>query len=690
MKRVFFIFLLINFSLFSQKKSIEGFVTDSLQNPLLNATILIKDNNGNYSYGITNKLGKYNIEFKTKNDTISIEIRSIGYQKFYKQIAVKNEIELNVILPLKTEKLKEIIVESKRKIKVDKDTITYNLPNFINKTEESLEDVIKKLPGLDVSNEGTITFNGKSIEKILIEGEDLVSKNYKILSKNLDANLLKNVQILRNHNDNPLKKKFTKSEKIAINISIKDNKKNILFGTVKAGAGTSKRYNTTVNIGFLKKQIKLLQLSKLNNNGYLSNLTNTNVTSDEISLHIDENKSPLINIETNKNFSTKKGFLNDEEAVLNKSNSNSLTLSKKLSPSTTLRFLTFYNKDDIDFEKNSSSLFNIKENPVLIQENILGANTLKDFTTNMEVKFYNEGNWYLTFENEIKKQKNNWLENLSTDNNFNTLFKNKNNNEKLYVFNHFRATYRPSKYFILENYLYQTTSNLNETYFTTASRFNFDNGQPIHQTLNKNNNFLGWKSKVSFKKSKQIYSLNTLIEKENYFFNNHIKNTQNNTNLITNNVKQNIFNIGLQLNFEHNFNNYKKIKLEATTIYKTINDADTVINRYVFPNVKINYNFRLGKLGSFNFSYNYKYDLLNLNYFFNGFVLKDYRTLNEQIRQLEVANINTLGFSHNIQKLDKGFLTFTISSLSIFDKSLGSNSIINTNSSINNFIFFTK
>lgn len=688
MWKLLLILLFSSISFYGQKKIIKGFVSDSLKKALVNATILVKDKFNNYSYGLTDKNGKYLIALTAKTDTIFIEARSIGYETFKKKIVIKDDLILDLNLKIATEKLKEIIIESKRKILINKDTVTYNLSKFTDKSEETLEDVLRKLPGLDISENGNIKFNGKSIEKILIEGEDLVSKNYTILSKNLDAALLKNVQVLRNYDDNPLKKRFSKSGRVALNLSIKEAKKNILFGAVKAGLGSGNHYNLQTNFGLLKKKIKLLSLGKFNNNGFLAGI-NSNNLNDDFNLNIDNFKEPYFNTEANKSFSNVIGYLKEEESVLNKTKGNSLTLSSKLSATTTLRVLTYYNTDEIEFDKFSTNVFNLKNNPISIVENRFGKDVLKDFSNNIEVKFFNQGNWYLTFESKLKTENNNWTENLFTDVNLSTSLANNFKNSNLYFFNHFKATYYPMEHFIWENYFYQTHSKLNENFETSASRFDFETEKPINQFVDKENNFIGWKSKASYQLNRNQFQLETLFEKENYLFKNSINSDSNVSLLYQNNSNQSIYNLGSQISYSLELNK-DKLTLTYGNFFKNIEERNNFNQGYFLPSAKINYNFDLKKIGKLSVSYNHKKDLLNTDYFFNGLVLKNYRSANRQIRKIEKSNINTFGVSHSIQKLDTGFLTFTVSSLSFFDKSLIVDSDINSSSTTNNFTFINK
>lgn len=687
----FIIFLLKTLSIFSQEKKLKGFVSDSLQNPLANATVLLKDSLSNYAYSITDKNGMYSVNLLTTSDVFFVEIRSIGYKTFTEELIIDKIKTLNVILKPQVEQLKEIFIESKRKINVNKDTVTYNISSFIDSTEETLEDVLKRLPGLEVSENGTIKFAGVEIEKILIEGEDLVSENYSLLSRNLDANLLENVQVLRNYNDNPLKKKFTTSNKVALNITIKEDKKNVFFGTLKLGAGTSELINSKNILGLLKSKVKILNLNNFNNNGYLTRLNKANLLNDNFNINFEESIEPILINEASKSFSSEIGFLKEEESVLNNTLDNTLTFSKKISKTLTARAVTTFSVDKINFNQFVVNQYNFRNNPISFIENKNGREIFRNFRNNIELKFYNNGNWYFSFESKVNKENNNWSENILTNSNLETRINNNLQNENLYFFNHFKVTYYPIKNFIWENYFYNTHSKSTETFFISSSRFNFETEEPINQKTYKELNYLGWKSNASYKKNQNKFEFETFIEKEKYHFTNNIQNTQNNNILFKTNIFQDNFNFGNRFTFTNETLTKRKLKVDFSTQLKNISENTNNFRELFFlPSLKINYSFNLAKVGNLNLSYNYRKDLLNTNYFFEGFVIKNYRLINNQIEKIETSNINTFGISHSNQSLDKGFLSFTVSSISFFDRGLTSNTVINNNFALNNLTFINR
>ena len=232
-----FIILFSIFS-FSQEITIKGSIKDNKNRSIQNASVSLLDENNDFlGYDFTNENGLYSISFdKTKNQTIKIEISCLGYKKITQTINATNQ-NLNYQLEEKIESLQEVVVESGKKIRIDQDTTYIKVASFGNKTEQTVEDILKKLPGIEVTKDGSIKAHGKTIDKLLIEGEDIFDKNYKMLSKNLDAKVLDEVQIIDNFEDNPIFKKLNNSDKVAINLKLKKGLNNVWFGNVTLGSG---------------------------------------------------------------------------------------------------------------------------------------------------------------------------------------------------------------------------------------------------------------------------------------------------------------------------------------------------------------------------------------------------------------------------------------------------------------------
>ncbi|CAI8328376.1 MAG: Uncharacterised protein [Flavobacterium sp. SCGC AAA160-P02] len=191
------------------------------------------------SYGFTDDNGLYKLDLK-KNAIYNIKISYIGLKSvddFIKTIdvdLVKNYTMENDNM------LDEITIVSKMPVTVKGDTIIYNADSFKNGTERKLEDVLKKLPGVEVNDAGEIEIEGKAVEKVMIDGKDFFDGDTKLATKNIPSNAIDKIQVLRNYGDvNQLRGVQNNEDRIALNIKLKEGKKNFWFGDVNAGFGNS-------------------------------------------------------------------------------------------------------------------------------------------------------------------------------------------------------------------------------------------------------------------------------------------------------------------------------------------------------------------------------------------------------------------------------------------------------------------
>ena len=141
-----FILLFSLFS-FSQEITIKGIIKDNKNRGIQNASVsLLNESDDFLGYAFTDENGLYSISFNnTKNHTIKIEISCLGYKKITQIINSTNQNQ-NYQLEEKIESLQEVVVESSKKIRINQDTTYIKVASFGNKTEQTVEDILKKLP----------------------------------------------------------------------------------------------------------------------------------------------------------------------------------------------------------------------------------------------------------------------------------------------------------------------------------------------------------------------------------------------------------------------------------------------------------------------------------------------------------------------------------------------------------------
>jgi hypothetical protein len=357
---IILLFLIGNIS-FSQLV-ISGFTKDIQNNPLSNVNLILKSNNsqsiisycyssvnGNYELK-TNKVGKFILVISALNyETQSIDIKLDKEQ---------TQIEKNIILSYKATELNEVIIQSERPITIKKDTITFLAKSFLQGNEQVVEDLLKKIPGLNVLPDGTIKIGNQEVEKIMIEGDDMFEKGYKILSKNMPVNPIEKVELFQNYSNNKLLKGIENSNKVALNLTLKENAKRVWFGNMRAGYGlvSQNRYEVNSNLMNFGKKNKFYFLTSLNNTG-------ENATGDINHLirpyrfdepaNIGDDQTAVTLLSTNTDLPGLKqkrvDFNNAEMLCLN----TIFNVSTKIK----IKILGFLNTDENDFFRNSFQSF---------------------------------------------------------------------------------------------------------------------------------------------------------------------------------------------------------------------------------------------------------------------------------------------------------------------------------------------
>lgn len=233
--------LLFFFGLSFSQVKLEGFVKDSLGNPLELANVIAinKATSALDSYGITNDEGKYRLDLK-KNTTYSIQVSYIG-MKSMTQTFDSGESNVTQNFTLQEDNaLDEVELTYEMPVTISGDTLVYNADSFNKGTERKLEDVLENLPGVEINDDGQVEVEGKVVTKLMVEGKDFFDGDSKLATKNIPSNAVDKVQVLKNYSEvSQLGGVTNNQNNVAINIKLKEGKKNFWFGNVTAGAGDS-------------------------------------------------------------------------------------------------------------------------------------------------------------------------------------------------------------------------------------------------------------------------------------------------------------------------------------------------------------------------------------------------------------------------------------------------------------------
>uniref|UniRef100_UPI00351AA410 TonB-dependent receptor plug domain-containing protein n=1 Tax=uncultured Duncaniella sp. TaxID=2768039 RepID=UPI00351AA410 len=199
----------------------------------------------------------------------SLLLKASGIEIAPIQITVPNRSGSHDIkVEKRTVELKEVVVKSK-KVYSQGDTINYNVASFLSQTDQSVADVLRKMPGITVSDAGQVSYQGKPIKNFYIEGLDLMKGHYGIATNNIDPNNIATVQVLENHQDIKALKGLRPEEQASINLRLKEGVKGVfnLIATAGGGYGDKGLWNNSAIATYFRRNSQFLATYKGNNTG---------------------------------------------------------------------------------------------------------------------------------------------------------------------------------------------------------------------------------------------------------------------------------------------------------------------------------------------------------------------------------------------------------------------------------------
>ena len=218
-----------------------GVVKDSIGEPLEMANVIALDTVAKRiaSYGFTDAKGVFKLDL-AKNTVYNIKISYVGFKEISENIKTGATDMYKNYTMFEDNMLEGINIVAKMPVTVKGDTIIYNADSFKNGSERKLKDVLEKLPGVEINDAGQIEVEGKAVEKIMVDGKEFFSGDTKLATENIPSNAVDKIQVLRNYsNVSQLSSVQNNQDRVAINIKLKEGKKNFWFGDVSAGGGQS-------------------------------------------------------------------------------------------------------------------------------------------------------------------------------------------------------------------------------------------------------------------------------------------------------------------------------------------------------------------------------------------------------------------------------------------------------------------
>lgn len=227
------LFLIVSNTYAQNKANIKGALADSSSNaPIEYATIAVVNSKDTtlISYTLSDKKGGFNLSGIPVDRPTKLIISYVGYPTHRQHLQLKaGELKDFGLLLLSSTHLKEVIIQGERSpVLIKKDTIEFNTEAFKTRPNAVVEELLRKLPGVQVNSNGSILVNGKKISKLLIDGKEFFGNDPLVATRNLDADLLDKIQVYDDRENDPAHKLNASELSKVINLKLKVKSKKVL------------------------------------------------------------------------------------------------------------------------------------------------------------------------------------------------------------------------------------------------------------------------------------------------------------------------------------------------------------------------------------------------------------------------------------------------------------------------------
>ncbi|MFN3907609.1 MAG: carboxypeptidase-like regulatory domain-containing protein [Flavobacterium sp.] len=272
MHRTKWVYLLLIFLYYHavSSQSLTGVVQDTLGKPLPNANVIAKPatEGASLKFAIADFKGRYKLELE-KNTNYQIRVSYIGHQEHVLNYQANSNLSnYNFVLKQTGEQLKEVIITHKYEpIVVKKDTVTFKVDAFASGNERKLKEQLEKLPGVEVGKDGSVTYQGKRVSTLMVENKPFFGGGTKLGVENIPADAVNKVEFLDHFNEVGFLKQVSDSDKLVMNIQLKEDKKKFVFGDLSAAYGPKDYYLGHAALFYYSPKLNVGYIADANNYG---------------------------------------------------------------------------------------------------------------------------------------------------------------------------------------------------------------------------------------------------------------------------------------------------------------------------------------------------------------------------------------------------------------------------------------
>jgi hypothetical protein len=282
--QLFFIncLLLMSYVGFAQNFTIQGTLKDSIANRALNSatvSLVYANDSSLVSFSRSNEAGVFNFKNVAPANYL-ISISYVGYVPKWVPVITGTEktVEMGVIYMNDVNTMSTVTVNARRPpVVINGDSVEFNSENFKTAPNAVVEDLLKKMPGMEVDKSGGITVNGKKVTKVFVNGKEFFTGDPMMATKNLPADAVDKIQVYDRKSDQAM---FTGiddgSEETAINLKLKKDRNKSTFGKLSGGAGTPSVFDAQGNVNVINNDEQFSTIGGANNTNR-QNFSNRNI-----------------------------------------------------------------------------------------------------------------------------------------------------------------------------------------------------------------------------------------------------------------------------------------------------------------------------------------------------------------------------------------------------------------------------
>ena len=617
---------------------ISGRLADTAGESIPNVSVLVYNIGSDLimAYGFSDIDGNYEISFNLPADSLDIKTNSSFYEKITKRITNTSQT-IDFVLKEEVYVLKGVTVMA-RPIEKTNDTIEYFVDSFVGLEDKSIEDVLKKMPGIEVEGNGQILYQGLPIQKFYVEGMDLMDGQYATISKNLPHQSVASVEIYENHQPIQLLQDRIETDRASLNIKL--SKDVTVTGSGEVGIGAYPLlWNASVTPMLFSEKVQMvasLQSNNIGNDLLSNNMISYYQDADEEAPDADEElsiiSSPIPLIEKSR-------YLDNTSHLAN------FNILAPISKTTQMRVnLSYIN----DLQKQNSSQQNtyfLPNDTISYTETI--SNKIYDSYLKGDVAIdRNDKNAYVKDKIEFSKRWNKSYGNvLNNDENINQIL----NNHAMSVANDLRVLFPVGKH-LLDFVSYNSYDNLPESLNVEPGVFEeiFNVGKPYQKTSQHfdkerfftnealsgiftfGNIIVSSKLGISHYQNKVKTNL-AIFPHENLLGYISLMNDVNHTytkpylsSRLEYKLRRATFVLDLPLSLNHATTNNREEKQELTK---------------VFLNPKLSFKYEFNNMFKINASGQYEQNIDNFENYYDNPVLSDYQSLFTMTAPMSVSDL---------------------------------------------------